>query len=151
MFSISDEKHVFPFFPRYFLIYEIGFQLLTLSFSINGKVITASPCSRGKTVFYYIIIKPFRVAFLRDLPRFQEIGSLDETAENLSLSSGQPGLSRNPDLHPLLQVVCTVLAVTDPGLFLRMTPSYVRSAFTPPGRSTDLPVCLSKSASRDIT
>src|SRR5699024_6112264 len=67
MGAFCQKSYLFPFFPWNLTVNKIVFQLFPSSLSINCKVISRKAESYFKAVFYFIIIKPFRICFFRNL------------------------------------------------------------------------------------
>ena len=68
MGSVRSQPDAVSFLLWYLLIDKILLQLLPVAFSVNGQIIARLPMPYFDSVFYYTIIKPFRVEiFMKSL------------------------------------------------------------------------------------
>ena len=99
MASVCDQQRSVPFLSRNFLIDKIGLQFLTAALPVHRKIVSGASESRKKTVFYYIIVKAFRVAFLWYLFRRKISLCLKDSTGDLLICPREQDLSRYPELH----------------------------------------------------
>ena len=64
MTSVRNQELLIPVPAGYFLINKISFQFLSSPVPVNDKIISRTSFSYRNGMFYYIIVKAFRVAFL---------------------------------------------------------------------------------------